>query len=291
MIRNWETAREMGRRMVLSRSEDGGHTWIEQDVTDTFYNYPGAGLAWFIGHGIQLQRGPHAGRLLIPGRTFAAGWEDFDPSIHKVVKHSAGAGWIWDVGGVQASEILNAGAYNCVAYSDDHGESWQWGGHAQGFTGEACIVELSDGSVIINNRNHDFRTLGYRSWAISRDGGETFSEFGVDPALVEGRCHASLALYNHPDGDEPGRILFLNPAAFDNVRQDPAPRHHMTVRLSYDDGKTWPISKCLWEGNGGYSDMIVLEDGTILCGFEVSRTGFARDEVMLCRFNMAWLES
>ena len=290
-IQNWQKGRDMGRRVVLSRSSDGGRTWTATDVTDQFYNYPGAGLAWFIGHGIQLRRGPHAGRLLIPGRYFGAEWDTFDPDAHNVVRHSGGVGWVYEENGVHVSEILNEHAHNCVVYSDDHGQTWHWGGSSQGYAGEACIVELSDGSVYINNRNHDPKTLGYRSWAISRDGGATFTEFGVDETLVEGRCHAALACYNYPEGDQAGRILFLNPAVYNNVRQDPAPRHHMTVRVSYDDGATWPVSKCLWEGLGGYSDMIVLDDGTILCGFEVSESGVPRDDVMLCRFNMAWLES
>ena len=289
-IQHWEKARDLGRRIVLSRIDDTGRTWSDLDVTDQFYTYPNAGLTWFTGHGIQLLRGPCAGRLLIPGRYFGAEWEPFDPDAHKVIYHRGGEGWVYEETGVRVSEILNEHAHNCVVYSDDHGQTWHWGGSSQGYAGEACIVELSDGSVYMNNRNHDPKTLGYRSWSVSRDGGVTFTEFGVDKTLVEGRCHASLACYNHPDGDEPGRVLFLNPAAFNDVLQKPAARHHMTVRLSYDDGATWPVSKCLREGQAGYSDMIVLADGTILCGFEVSESGHPRDEVMLCRFNMAWLE-
>jgi hypothetical protein len=297
MVRHWRETRDLGRKMVLSRSADGGRTWSDTDVTDRFYAYTdpqtgrSEGLAWFIGHGIQLERGEYTGRLIIPGRFFAAEWEPFESERHHVVKHSHGAGWIYDDGRGQESETLNEHACNCIIYSDDHGETWHWGGHSQGFSGEACIAELSDGSVYINNRNHNVGTLGYRTWAISRDGGLSFTEFGVDRTLVEGRCHASLARYSFPDDDGPGRLLFLNPAVFDDVTQDPAPRHHMTVRLSYDDGKTWPVSKCLREEPAGYSDMIVLTDGTILCGFETSESGLARDDVMVCRFNMEWLES
>ena len=296
MVRHWRETRDLGRRMVLSQSRDGGRTWADRDQTAGFYSYTDPvsgrpeGLAWFIGHGIQLQRGSHAGRILIPGRYFAGEWEPFDPEEHAIVKHSEGAGWVYDDGRGQESETLNSHACNCVAYSDDHGETWQWGGHSQAYAGEACIAELSDGSVYINNRNHDPESIGYRTWAISRDGGRSFSEFGVDRTLVEGRCHASLARYCFPEGNEPGRLLFLNPAVFDDVTQDPAPRHHMTARLSYDDGQTWAVSKCLREGPAGYSDMIVLDDGTILCGFETSESGFPRDDVMVCRFNMAWLE-
>lgn len=286
MIQHWQMTRTMGRWMVLARSLDGGLTWSEQDVTDQFYAYPGAGLAWFIGHGIQLRHGPFAGRLIIPGRYFAADLPLIDPSEHNILHHSDGLGYVYDDGDGPTSQVVGAEAHNCVAYSDDHGESWQWGGSSQGYAGEACIVELSDGSVYMNNRNHDPHTLGYRSWCISRDGGATFSEFGVDRTLVESRCHASLTRYNYPTANQPGRILFLNPALFDDQRQH-GERHHMTVRLSYDDGKSWPVSKVLWEGSAGYSDMIVLTDGMILCGFEVGRRGFPRDDVMLCRFNMA----
>ena len=291
MIQHWQKTREMGRRIVLRRSRDGGRTWTERDVTDPFYNYPGEGLAWFVGHGIQLQRGPHAGRLLIPGRFFAGEWKPFDKAGRKSLRHSAGLGWVWEENGRQVSEILNAHACNCVAYSDDHGETWHWGGHSQGHCGESCIVELADGSVYMNNRNHDPASLGYRSWCVSHDGGQNFTEFGVDHTLVEGRCHASLARHSFPEGQNPGRILFLNPAVFDPVQQGSPNRHHLTVRLSYDDGKTWPVAKCLREGPAGYSDMIVLDDGTVLCGFEISAKGFPRDEVMICRFNLEWLES
>jgi sialidase-1 len=289
MIQNWRKVREMGRRMVLSKSLDGGRHWLELDFTDRLYNYPGAGLAWFIGHGIQLQRGPYAGRLLIPGRTFGAEIPTIDTTEHNVLYHSDGLGTVYDDGLGPTSQIVGAHARNCVAFSDDHGETWHWGGHSQGYAGEACIVERSDGGVYMSNRNHDPRTLGFRSWSVSRDGGFTFSALGIDPTLIDPRCHASLARYNFPSQGEPGRILFLNPAVFNNTQQH-GQRHHMTLRVSYDDGKTWPVSKVLWEGPAGYSDMIILDDGTILCGFEISESGFPRDEVMLCRLNLAWLE-
>ena len=39
----------------------------------------------------------------------------------------------------------------------------------------------------------------------------------------------------------------------------------MSVKLSYDDGKTWPINRTLEKGISGYSDLAALPDGTILC--------------------------
>jgi len=292
-IMNWEKARELGRKMILSRSKDSGNTWVDQDLSDSLYNYPGSGLTWFIGHGIQLQRGPRKGRLIIPGRYFGTDFSSFDPNIHQIVQFSDGLGYVYLVNGVEASSIVSETAHNTLIYSDDHGETWKWGGSSQGFAGEACVVELSDGSVYMNNRNHNPETLGYRSWCISHDSGETFTEFGIDKTLIEGRCHASLARYDFQVADTQGRILFLNPAVFGGQKQQEMDktRRNMTIRLSYDDGKTWVVSKCLHQGGAGYSDMIVLKNGLILCAFEIGDSGLPRDNIKVCRFSMEWLLS
>ena len=285
MIVNYKKGREMGAKMTMDRSSDEGRSWETVDLTDQFFAYPGAGLAWFIGAGIQLQRGPHAGRLLVPGRYFAKEVEAVDPEKHNILHQHVSLGPVYDDGDGQIAQLLNDEAHNTVVYSDDHGETWQWGGSSQGFSGEACIVELSDGSVYMNNRNHNPKTMGYRSWCISRDGGETFTEFGVDETLIESRCHASLVRYVDPAGRDPDRILFCNPPVFEGTWQSGArgcgdqARINQTVRVSYDDCKTWPVARRLDE-EGAYSSLAVLEDGTILCGFKRK----------IFRFNMAWLE-
>ena len=158
-------------------------------------------------------------------------------------------------------------------------------GVRRGYCGEACIVELSDSSIYMNNRNHDPRTRGYRSWCISRDGGESFTEFGVDRTLIENRCHAALARYSYPNDSEPGYVLFSNPAVHEGKSQlhprggRAGQRRDQTVRVSFDDCTTWPISRRISE-NASYSSLAVLADGTILCAYDV----------YVCRFNLAWLE-
>ena len=285
MIINHEKGREMGAWMFMEKSADEGRTWERVDLTEQFFTYPGAGLAWFIGGGIQLQRGPHAGRLIVPARYFGKEIAEIDPQQHNILWPHASLGPVYDDGDGQRTQCLTEEAHNAVAYSDDHGRTWQWGGSSQGFTGEACIVELADGSVYLNNRNHDPASLGYRSWCVSRDGGETFTEFGVDETLIESRCHASLARWVDPDGRHPDRILFSNPPVFEGVNQSPSRgcgklcRINQTVRVSYDDGKTWPVARRVSE-KGAYSSLVTLADGTILCGLGTT----------VCRFNMAWLE-
>ena len=64
----------------------------------------------------------------------------------------------------------------------------------------------------------------------------------------------------------------------------------MTVKLSYDDCKTWPVSKTIHPGKAGYSDMIVSDKGTVMCVFE-SGTDIYAENITLVRFNIEWLES
>ena len=54
----------MGARMFMEKSADED---VGAGSTSPSNTYPDAGLAWFIGAGIQLQRGPYAGRLIVPG--------------------------------------------------------------------------------------------------------------------------------------------------------------------------------------------------------------------------------
>lgn len=45
-------------------------------------------------------------------------------------------------------------------------------------------------------------------------------------------------------------------------------RMDVTIKLSRDDGRTWPVSKLRHAGPSAYSDLAVLPDGTILCFYE-----------------------
>ena len=42
----------------------------------------------------------------------------------------------------------------------------------------------------------------------------------------------------------------------------------MTVKLSYDQGKTWPISQLVHEGPAAYSNLVLLPNGNLACFFE-----------------------
>ena len=84
----------------------------------------------------------------------------------------------------------------------------------------------------------------------------TFSEPVEDAALIEPVCQASILRL---PGDK-GGMLFSNPAS--------TKREKMTVRLSRDEGKTWPTPKVLHDGPAAYSCLAVLPDGDIGCLYE-----------------------
>ena len=69
-------------------------------------------------------------------------------------------------------------------------------------------------------------------------------------------------------------------------------RKDVTVKLSYDEGQTWPVTKRLENGLSGYSDLAVGPDGTIYCFYECASTDgnvYRSGNLTLARFNLPWL--
>ena len=161
-----------------------------------------------------------------------------------------------------------------VIYSDDRGKSWKIGGVVGPNCNESQAVQLSDGSVMLNMRSD--RGNNRRLVAISKDGGETFSKPAEDRELIEPVCQASIL-------DVPGKnggILFSNPAS--------TKREKLTVRLSRDNGKSWPIAKELHHGPAAYSCLVMLPNGEIGCLYERGEKN-AYETITLARFSREWL--
>ena len=165
-----------------------------------------------------------------------------------------------------------------VIYSDDHGVTWKSGGSADEGSNESAMVQTADGALYINSRG---MKLGKRRvYAWSHDDGDTFTDFGWDQALIEPECQGSLVRFTHADRHGKNRVLFANPASTERVK--------MTVRLSYDECKTWAVSKLLNEGPSAYSDLCIAPDMTICCLYERGEE-HAYETVTLARFNIEWL--
>lgn len=174
---------------------------------------------------------------------------------------------------------VKGSVHGCVVYSDDNGATWNIGGIAAAGTPESTVVELSNGDVMLNVRRRPRRV------AISQDAGETFPSTQPDPELPGPGCQATLRRYSWPDDPERGgknRILFCNPATSGGGETG---RHSMTVRLSYDDGDTWPVARLAYPGYSAYSSMTVLPDGRIAVLYE--KDGYRR--LSFATFTLDWL--
>lgn len=177
-------------------------------------------------------------------------------------------------------EALSRQMYSHVIYSDDGGATWRLGGTTGPGVNECEVVERTDGSLLLNMRNYN-RPQTCRSTATSSDGGLTWSALAFDKSLIEPVCQASIRRFSRADGEGKSRILFSNPASEKS-------RQKMTVRLSYDEGKTWPVSKLLHAGPAAYSCLAVMPDGTVLCLYERGNRS-AYENITLTRFDLAWL--
>ena len=176
-----------------------------------------------------------------------------------------------------------ANYYPNVIYSDDHGTTWQTGGTAGDNAGEGTVAELPDGSLMINVRNWPVLTGG-RGVAVSTDGGETWSKPKTDLHLTDTGCQASLLNYTSRPEFAKNRLLFCNPASVE------PPRHRLTVRLSYNDGKTWPVAKVLEPGPAAYSSLVILPDMSLGCLYEGGNE-HAYEKITFARFTIDWLSN
>ena len=75
------------------------------------------------------------------------------------------------------------------------------------------------------------------AWSRSRDGGATWSAVAYEPALPEPSCQGSIVRLDD------GHILMAHPSKVDE-------RAELTLRLSEDQGYSWPIARVLEPGSG-----------------------------------------
>lgn len=142
--------------------------------------------------------------------------------------------------------------------SSDHGQHWQLVDTAIRPGDESKVVELSDSTLLVNSRVNG---LGLRYVHRSDDGGTSWVS-APDTSLVDPACNASITRYSSTAlGDKRDRLLFANANSAKS-------RENLTVRISYDEGKTWSAGKVIYAGKAAYSSMTVLQNGDIGLFFE-----------------------
>ena len=218
-------------RVYLMQSDDDGVTWTEPREITRQARAAGSVSAGSPGNGIELTRGLHKGRVVMPL------YETFYPDGKRMWKTR-------------------------VMFSDDGGVTWKTGdyvpeGPPAGYGNEAAVAELSDGAILFSARNQGGAR---RKLAVSRDGGKTWGAYSEHPQLVTPACMGGLLRYAWPEGDNPGVLVHSLPYG--------KGRSNGVILLSRDDGKTWPRKRTLETGAFAYSCLARLKDGSIGCLYE-----------------------
>ena len=299
--------------IVCRRSTDGGHTWSEPYTIaqGTGYNH-GFGdcvLAWtnddngliagFVG-GVGLWNSTpsnpirsYIARSYDNGQTWTEP-EDITDFIfgsncvvpeHRTWRASffgSGNGLITSTGRIMfvaaIRETTAQSLSNYAVYSDDNGITWHVSGRASVSGDEAKVTELVDGRILMSIRHN-----GKRWYNISNDGGETWqSSTSTWNDITAPACNGDMIRYtsvNH--GFNKNRLLHSVP--FGSSRTD------VSVYISYDEGETWPVRKCIVPYSSAYSSLCVLPDGTICLYVEEEYPGNSGYSTVFYNFSLEWL--
>ena len=236
-----EVRRGNGLREVwFKTSTDNGQTWSEevnitaqvhrprQPQANAMYNFADdwRSYANTPGHAMQFQNGKYKGRIFI------------------AANHSAGP---------PQKQFMDYAAHGF--YTDDHGKSFHLSETVKvPGRNESMAAELSKDRLVMNSRNQtgDIRA---RIVSISRDGGATWDTSYFDRTLIDPVNQGSIITL--------GRKRGRNVIAFCNAA-DTSRRDNLTLRISYDEGRSWSRSYTIdksAEGkrdNAAYSDLVVL---------------------------------
>lgn len=231
------------REVWYKTSTDGGDSWSDavnittqvhrpkQPQVNQEYNFKEDWRAYANtpGHALQFQEGKYKGRLYV------------------AANHSEGN---------QKPKAKDYFAHGF--YTDDHGKTFKIsetinipGGN------EATAAELSNGKLIFNARNQ-IGEVKARIVAFSKDGGETWDKSYIDVNLPDPVCQGSILNVGKKKGKQ--ILAFCNPA--DTTKR----RDNLTLRMSFDEGKSWPVKyvvdKDKLDGkkdNAAYSDIVKID--------------------------------
>jgi sialidase-1 len=227
------------REVWYKTSADNGNTWSDavnittqvhrpkQSQINAAYNFTEdwRSYANTPGHAMQVQTGKYKGRIFV------------------AANHSAGA---------PQDHFTDYAAHGC--YTDDHGETFRLGATVNiPGSNESMATELSHDKLMMNSRNQkgDIRA---RIVSISGDGGTTWDTSYFDHTLIDPVNQGSILTIGRKKGKN--IIAFCNAA-------DAKRRDNLTLRISYDDGKTWSKSMIVdksaegsEDGFTAYSDLV-----------------------------------
>ncbi|MBB4037634.1 sialidase-1 [Dysgonomonas hofstadii] len=173
-------------------------------------------------------------------------------------------------------------SFSNITWSKDKGKTWVTSNPAFSNTTECMAVELSDGSIMLNMRdskNRGNKKTNGRRVAVTTDLGQTWKEHVTSHnALIEPTCMASIHRHRYKENSEEKSILlFVNP-------NDHSVRDKITLKVSFDDGMTWPEDKWILLDqykSAGYSCITSVDENTIGILYESSQANLVFIQIPL----------
>jgi hypothetical protein len=210
-------------------------------------------------HGIELERGPHKGRLILPRLG--------NPNTVGCRGH---------IEGCKSRPPIESYAI----YSDDQGATWQTsatlssGDPADTVWDECTLTEMRNGSVLMSARIDDLKNMDRhhpdtnvtrmgrsRGFARSDNGGATWAEqwtlWERQPEIPDSPCSDAMVYSN-----KTGAMYFGHPGEWLDNSTGPTPatgaRSNYTILRSLDEGASWHFLQLVFSAGAGYSDMHLL---------------------------------
>lgn len=225
----WESTPDNHARIVVTRSSDNGMTWSRPvDITGSLFH------------------------------------TDAEPDVYAPIKcvsafASSGSmatlrnGRLMFVLVVRDSPKKWSKVKDYACFSDDGGITWQVAGEPADTDGdEAKIVELDNGDLLMSIRN---RRKGAHKFALSANGGKTWTEPRHEPSIIEPACNGDILRYKKDSTD----ILVLS------VPNHEKERTHVSLFAGTDNGSTWSKIATVCAAPSAYSSLAVLPDGSLGC--------------------------
>ncbi len=245
------------REVWYKTSTDGGSTWSDavnittqthrpmQPKINAAYNFPEdwRSYANTPGHAMQFTNGKYKGRIFV------------------AANHSAGNPQR------QSADYAAHGFY-----TDDHGKTFKLGATVS-FAGsnESMATALTNDQLMMNSRNQK-GDVKARIVSISKDGGATWDRSYFDTTLIDPVNQGSILTI----GKKKGKAIVAFCNAADVKRRD-----HLTLRISFDEGKTWAknilIDSSVDKQKNdftAYSDLVKINSKNI--GVLYERDGYAQ---------------
>lgn len=161
--------------------------------------------------------------------------------------------------------FANNNVQEYIIYSDDEGDTWKFSTQSAYSGGdESKLVELADGTVMIS-----VRQSGQRGYNKSTDGGVTWGTQAKWADIDGNACN--------------GDILYVNKHVMLHSYPNDGKRKNVTIKASFDGGKSWSNPYVVCAPSSCYSTMDVTKDGDIAIFYEdnACSTGFVLNYVVL----------